>query len=302
MASFGVAAWCLLGSASALHAEPASSPAEYRSGSLAAFVDFGYGSSAVGDTLLGDLGAEFWGIQSLRGRALLLEWDTLFAARGGVLGNTHPYTPLVGARTQASFEAGARWAPERRWSFYTGAALAGDFSALTRPGTDIEALRTLNDSDGVGGRVASAAFRLDAGVSLLHGAQSLLVVGFFQEALDAPGAYVPGAAFAEGGVALRFDLAWSLDASLEALAGRTGAVADAALGTTDQTIVAGFSARVRKIFSSGMSIAVAGDYSREIEHRSYTGSAGSYDTASPPTFDATLFYAVPIGGPRGQEP
>src|SRR5271170_8159988 len=100
-------AWSLSGGASTLQASPPDPPRppaeaattpEYESGSLAAIVDFGYGSSAVGDTLLGDVGAESFGIRSFLGRALLAQWDTLFAARGGILGNEHPYTPLLGAR------------------------------------------------------------------------------------------------------------------------------------------------------------------------------------------------------------
>jgi len=307
-ASLCIAAWSLAGSASPLHAEPAAPPAEpramaeYQSSSLAAFVDFGYGASAVGDTLLGDLGAEHFGVQSFRGRALLLQWDALVAVRAGILGNTHPYTPLTGPRTLVSVEAGYRWLPERRWSFYTGAGLSGDFALLTRPGTDVTQLRTLNDMDGVGGRTADGAVRLDAGVSLLDGARSLLLVAFFQEGLRAPGIYTRGAAFAEGGVAARFDLAFRLTASLEALAGQTGAVADASLGSTDRTIYAGISAMVRRSFSHGMWVAAAGGYSRELDHRAYPGSGRSYDTASAPSFDARFFYAVPIGGPRGPKP
>ena len=189
----------------------------------------------------------------------------LFAARGGILGNEHPYTPLVGAGTSTSVEAGYRWHSERRWSFYTGVGAGGDFALMTRPGTNIVQLRTLNDMDGVGGRTADGAIRLDAGISLLDGPRSLLVVAFYQEALRAPGIYTPGAAFAEGGVAARFDLAWSLTASLAALGGRTGVTADASLGTTNRSIYAGISADVRKIFGNGMWIAVAGGYSREFE-------------------------------------
>src|SRR6185312_2680605 len=189
-------------------------------------------------------------------------WDTLFAARGGVLGNTHPYTPLVGARTQASFEAGARWVPQARWSFYTGAALAGDCSAMTRPGTDIVELRTLNDLDGVGGRVADATLRLDAGASMLDGARSLLLVAFVQGEARAPGIYTPGMGLGELGVAARFDLAWSVDAWIEAHAGRSGPVEEPSLGTIDQATVGSFSAQVRKLFSNGMWIAVAGGSSR----------------------------------------
>ena len=59
----------------------------------------------------------------------------------------------MGARALTSVEAGGRWLPKRRWSFYTGAGFSGDFSLMTRPGTDIVQLRTLNDVDGVGGRV-----------------------------------------------------------------------------------------------------------------------------------------------------
>jgi hypothetical protein len=204
----------------------------------------------------------------------------------------------VGPRTLASVEAGYRWFSERRWSIYTGAGLRGDFSFLTVPGKDVTQLRTVNGLDGVGGRTADGALRVDAGASLLDGARSLLVVAFFQEALRAPGIYTRGAAFAEGGVAARFDLANRLTAYLEALAGQTGTIVDAALGTTDRTTYAGFSGVVRYIFANGMWLAVTGGYSREFDHVVYSGSATAYDTATPPTFEARAFYAVPLpGGP-----
>ena len=154
----------------------------------------------------------------------------------------------------------------------------------------------------MGGRTAQAAVRVDAGVSLLDGARSLLVVGFFQEALRAPGYLRPRRGVRRGRRrrALRSRVEPRRLAGGARRAHRPGA--DASLGTTDQAAYAGISASVRKIFSSGMWIAVAGGYSREFDHLTYTGSAVSYDTASAPTFAATLFYAVPIGGPGGPRP
>jgi hypothetical protein len=287
LASLCVAAGSLAGFVRPLHAE------EYRSHSLDAIASLGYGASAVGRSLLGDLGAQFFGIQSFRDRALLVAWDTLFAVRGGVLGNEHPFTPLVGPRTLLSVASGYRWLPERHWSFYTGAGVSGDVALLTRPGTDIVQLRTVNRVDGVGGRTADSTVRADAGVSLLDGARSLLLVAFFQEALTAPGFYTRGTAFREGGIAARFDLAYSLMASVEVRAGQTGTIPDAALGLTDKTTMAGFFGVVRKKFGRWTWLAVTGGYSREFVRVAFAGNI--YRTATPPTSEARLFYAVPLG-------
>jgi hypothetical protein len=121
-------------------------------------------------------------------------------------------------------------------------------------------------------------------------------------ALRAPGIYTRGAVFSEGGVAARFDLANSFTAYLEALAGQTDASAGAALGVTDRTTIAGFSGVVRKTFGNGMWLAVTGGYHREFDHVVYSGSGAAYDTASPPTFEARLFYAVPLGILGGSTP
>lgn len=268
---------------------------EYRSVSRGAVADFGYGSSAVGDSLLGELGAQSVGIQSFRDHALLVQWDGLLAARGGILGNTHPYTELVGGHVVASAEAGRRWQPRARWSVYTGAGLAGDLSLMTNPGTSYGDLDTLNDLDGVGGLSARGALRVDGGASLLDGPRSLLLVAVLQEALRASGIYTPGVAFTQAGLAVRWDVARRLTVSLEGLAGWSPATKQAALDTTDQKTELGTAAVVRKIFTNGMWLAATSALSREFDHRVYAASATAYDTANAPTFTVTLLYGIPLG-------
>jgi hypothetical protein len=277
--------------------------AEYRSVSLGPILDFGFGSSAVGQSLLGDLGGQYVGIQSFRGRRLLVQWDTLLAARGGILGNTLPYTPLAGARTLASVEAGYRWHHRRELSLYTGGRLGGELAILTRPGTAITDLDRLNDMAGVGGVVARGLVRADVGLSLLRGHHSVLLVAFFQEGLRAPWGHTPGAAFAEGGIAARYDLSRTLTATVEALGGAGPKSTTPALDTTDQTAYVELSALVRGIFRNGMWLAASGSYGREFDHRVYQASGRVFDTLSAPSFSIALAYGVEVdprrrkGGP-----
>ena len=73
---------------------PSPSP-EYRNVQLGAVADFQFSSSSSGIALLGEGGAEYVGIQTFRDRRLVVQWDTLLAIRGGIIGNT-------GARRRSS--------------------------------------------------------------------------------------------------------------------------------------------------------------------------------------------------------
>jgi hypothetical protein len=284
-------------SASAQSLAPATD-VEYRSVSVGPILDFGYGSSAVGQSLLGDLGGQYLGIQSFRGRRLLVQWDASLAARGGILGNTLPYTPLAGVHTAAMAEAGYRWQPTRALSLYTGGRLDGELAILTRPGTALSDLDRLNDMAGVGGVVARLAPRADIGLSLLRGLHSVLLVAFFQESLRAPWGHTPGAAFAEGGVMARYDLSRTLTAILEALGGAAPKSSTPALDTTDQTAHVEVSALVRGIFRNGMWLAVSGGFGRDFDHRVYQASGRAYDTANAPSFSVALAYGVEVDPQR----
>ena len=290
----GAAAATQAAEATAVRATAAAAPApgEFQTVLFGPVVDVALGSAAVGDSLLGDLGGEYLGLQSLRDRRWLLQWDTLVAARGGTLANTHPFTGLLGLRTAASAELGHRWLRRGALALYAGGRLDGELSVLTRPGTPIDRLDTINSVDGVGGVVGSGAVRVDVGLSELDTARSLLIVGFFQEALRAPGIVTPGGAFAEGGVSARFDLTRRLTAWLEALAGQSTPRTDAALGTRDQTTVIEVAGAVRAIFRRNMWLTASGSIGQELDRRTYQGSAAVYRTASPPSLQGTLAYGM----------
>jgi hypothetical protein len=286
---------------------PASAPGgpEYQNVWLGAIADFGYGSSMVGDSLLGELGGQFTGIQSFRDRALLVQWNGLLAARGGILGNTKPYTELIGGHAVASAEAGYRWRRGRRWSPYTGANLNGDLTLLDHPGTSFGQLNTLNDLDGVGGFNSHGAVRVDAGASWLAGAHSLLLVAFFQETVRAAGVYTPGITFSELGLAARWDVARRLTLSLEGLAGRAPSTTQPSLATIDQKTDVALSAVARKLFANGMWLGATSSLGRQMDHRAYPASGTTYDSADAWTFEVTVFYGFPLGpwkAPAGQRP
>ncbi len=272
----------------------ATAPTEFDSISLGAVVGFGVGSSAIGVSLLGDLGAEFVGVRSFRQTRWLVQWDGLISARGGIVGNTLPYIGLAGIHTLASAAGGYRWMYMHRWSLYTGVKVTGDFSLLVPPGGPYSDLKTLNDIDSVGGLTARGALRFDVGVSFIDGRRSLLLVGFFQEALQAPGVYAPAASFSEGGLEARFDVAHKLTIELNGLAGRTPVMTQAALQTADQATYAEVSGQVRKIFVNGMWLTLSGSFSRQFDRRTYQGSAIVYDTANAPAFGFVLLYGISL--------
>ena len=261
---------------------------------MGAALDFAFGSSAAGESLLGDLGGEYTGVRTFRRRAWLLAWDALVAARGGILGNTHPYTGLAGMRLSGYAEPGYRWLPERRVSPFTGVRAGGELIVLTQPGTSLSDLNRLNNVDGVAGVVAHGAFRIDVGVSLLDGARSLVVVGLFQETLRAPGIYSPGMTFTEGGLGARFDWSRRLTATFEVHAGQSPHRSDVALGTSVQTTRVELAALVRWIFSNGVWLDASGSYALEGDERTYQGSPQVYRTENPPSFSVALGCGVSL--------
>jgi hypothetical protein len=271
----------------ALIGTPARADPDPRHVSLGAVIGGGYGSSFAGQSLLFDVGVEIVGMRAFHHRAWLAQWDGVIAARGGILGNTIPYTGLAGLDTVAWGEIGHRWTPHRWISPYTGALIGGELSILTRPGTAVSDLDELNNLDGVGGLSVRGRFRLDVGMSLLDARRSFLLVGLFQEALVAPGIYTGGISFTEGGMAARFDLWHRLTASLEVLAGRSPGTAQPSLGTTVQTTHVEASALFRYLFRRVAWLALNGTLARDFDRRVYMGG-GVYST------EAAIAFAVNI--------
>jgi hypothetical protein len=272
---------------------PLEIPEDPRHVSLGAVVGGGYGSSAAGDSLLFDLGVQIVGMRSFHHRAWLAQWDGILAARGGLLGNTVPYTGLAGLDTSAWGELGYRWTRDRQLSAYTGAQVGGELSVLTRPGTAVGDLDALNNLDGVGGLTVRGRVRIDVGLSYLNWKRSLLVVGLFQEALQAPGVYGDGFSFTEGGVAARFDMWHRLTASLEVLAGRSPGTAQTGLNTSVQTTHVEFSALFRYLFRRVAWLALSGGIARDFDIRTYVGGR-SYRTANAPAFGVNLLVGISL--------
>ena len=275
-------------------AQPSGPALGFDSVSRGAVGDVGLGTSKVGDTLMGELGGEWLGLETLGAAGWLLQWDALAAAKGGYLAHAHPFTLLLGGHVAGWGELGYRFEPSAPWSLYAGARLGGDLQLMASPGVSLSALDTINNVDGVGGLNATGVARACFGTSFLDGTHSLLLVAFLQAALRGSQTNTPGAVFADGGVEARFDVAQRLTLSLDALWGTTGTSQDAALGRSDQTTHAGITASFRKIFANGMWLGVAAGLAQERDHAAYSGG-GSYDTANAPTFGLTLTYGFPLG-------
>lgn len=258
-----------------------------------ATADASLGATPVGDALMFELGAESAGLRSYGVSRWLFQWDALVAGRGGYLANEHPFFLLIGLHGRAWGELGIRLDAPRRWSPYVGARLGGDFLVMPHPGLSLWALDTVNSVDGVGGVVSRGIARVDAGLSLLDGSQSLLLTAFVQEALDAPETNTPGYAFTEGGVGARCDMARRLFASLEFAAGAAPPRTVAALGLSDRTWHAQITTTFWKVFGNGMWIGASAQAERKADDLVY--AAGStYRTADPPTLTLTLLYGLPL--------
>jgi hypothetical protein len=272
-----------------------SGEAELRTRDQGAVVGAGIGTSLVGDDLMVTLGAESLGLRSFGDHRWLLQWEALLALRGGYLANEHPFLPLAGGVARANGELGYRFAPARLWSGYLGARIDGELQAMASPGLSPSALNTINNSDGFGGITALGTVRIDGGASYLTAWRSLLLVAFIQEALRAPEIDAPGAAFLEGGLAARFDVAARLTAWVDAFWGKTPAAAHVALGFTDQTTHQEVDAGFRETFRNRLWLEAFVSLSQDTDHIVYGQSGTIYDTATAPTFSLTIALGIPFG-------
>jgi hypothetical protein len=270
-------------------------PARFESSVRGAFVDAAIGTSAVGDSLLLELGARTQGIRSLSARRWLFSWDLALALRAGYLANQHPYLSLAGAHAWAFAEAGYRFQPSERGSPYLGLRLADEGQLLSHPGSTPPSFRTYNNVDGVGGALARGALRLDVGASFLESERSLLAVLFLEEVLQAAQVNVPGRSLTQLGVLARYDSRLGPSASLEGAYGFAPAQDSPALGLRDRTTRLSGSASVRWEFRSRNWLGLQASLARESDRLSYAGSPQTYRTANAPEFSALVMFGLALG-------
>ncbi len=259
-----------------------------------ATADVGVATTPVGDTGMGELGGESEGLRSSADRRWVFAWDVLAALRAGWVVAQRPPLSFVGAHTLAWTELGVRALPSSDASPYVGARISGDAAVMPSPGLSLSALDTVSRVDGVGGIVARGLVRVDAGLSFLDRARSLIVVAFAEESFDAPGVYTPGLALTAGGLAVRFDVARSFLAEVEGAYGLSATRTDALRGLTDQTTRAAVSGDVRKIFENGMWLGLQATYARDTDHVAYAHGL-AYDTGSAPTIGLSISYGLSLG-------
>jgi len=258
-----------------------------------AVVHAGFAMTPVGDAIMGDLGGESAGLRSGDDRRWLLRWDVLLAMKGGPLGNQHPYLFLLGVRSLAWVAEGYRFMHASGWSPYAGGRLGGSLQLMGHPGLAGSDFDTINSVDGVGGVVAGATLRAEAGVSFIDDTRSLLLLAFLQEELQAPRTNTPGLAFTQGGLGARFDVTRSVIAELEGVWGVTANRTDALRGITDQTARIGVSGTFRKIFGNGMWLGATVLWMRDTDSVAYTNGL-TYGTANAPTLDMEIFFGVAL--------
>ncbi len=252
-----------------------------------------YTSAPVGIALMCELGGESAGLRSYADRGALFSWDVRLAAKGGYLGNQHPFLFLIGMHSIAWAEYGFRLTSQRTWSPYVGGRIGSELGLMGHPGLASSAFDTINSVDGIGGVVATGRLRLDAGVSMLDRTRSLLLVAFAQEELQAPRTNTPSLDFTQVGLGARFDVAGSLIAELDGVWGVTPTRSDPLRGISDQTTRLGFSASFRKIFGNGMWLGATLLWMRDTDTVAYDRGL-TYDTVNPATFEIELFFGVPL--------
>ncbi|HUK62512.1 MAG TPA: hypothetical protein VLV15_04235, partial [Dongiaceae bacterium] len=184
------------------------------------------GTSTAGYDLAGDLGLQSFRLTSYD-RTYLLGWDLQLALRAGGLANTHTNQFFIGGTGQGVVDLHHRLRPQSHWSPVVGAGVGAGLLVLGTPGTPLNRLSTINSVDGYGGVVPTGSARLGVGLSWLKGQRAFLVELLFQEFLRGAQVVAPFAAFSEGGVSARVDLAGSFSAIVEAFYGVTP---DAGLG------------------------------------------------------------------------
>jgi hypothetical protein len=258
-----------------------------------AFLGAGFGASAVGDALMGELGGESAGLRSFAERRTLLAWDVRLAAKGGYLGNQHPFLFLLGVHSTAWVEYGVRFTHHGAWSPYVGGRLGSELQLMGHPGLAGSAFDTINSVDGVGGVVAGGTLRVDAGASLLDETRSLLLLAFAQEQLQAPRTNTPGLAFTQGGLGARFDIAGSVIAELDGVWGVAATREDPLRGLHDQKARLGVSGSFRKIFANGMWLGATLLWMHDTDTVAYDGGL-TYGTGDAPTVDFEVFFGVPL--------
>jgi hypothetical protein len=251
------------------------------------------GTSAAGDSLMGELGAEWAGLQSDRPGRWMVDWDLRAAFRAGALANSLQPLSLFGGHFSAWGGIGLRTSPAGPWSPYVGGHLGGDLLVMVHPGLPSSALNTLNNMDGVGGVVASGVVGLELGTSMLERSHSLRIVAIVQESLHTSGTYTPGFAFTDVGVGVRFDVAQSLSTSVDVVVGAAPTRSNAALGYTDQTLHGRVDFGLRKAFHNGMWLRVGLTAERYVDQITYTPGT-SYTTADAFTFSLVTSFGFPL--------
>ena len=286
------AALLVLACASAASADDESEP-RFDNRLQGAVLGASFTTAPVGIALMGELGGESAGLRSYADRGALFSWDVRVAAKGGYLGNQHPFLFLIGMHSIAWAAYGFRFASKSVWSPYLGGRVGSELGLMAHPGLSGSAFDTINSVDGVGGVIAVGRLRLDAGVSMLDRTRSLLLVAFAQEELQAPRTNTPSLAFGQAGLGARFDVAGSIIAELDGVWGVTPTRYDALRGIEDQTTRLGFSGSFRKIFGNGMWLGATLLWMRDTDTVAYANGL-TYDTANPATLEAELFFGVPL--------
>lgn len=252
-----------------------------------------FGTRAVGDTLMGELGGESAGLRSFADRRTLLAWDVRLALKGGYLGNQHPFLFLLGVHSIAWAEYGVRFASQSVWSPYLGGRIGSELQLMAHPGLSGSAFDTINSVDGVGGVAATGTLRVDAGASMLDRVRSLLLVAFAQEELQAPRTNTPSLAFTEGGLGARLDIARTLVAEVDGVWGVTPDRSDVLRGLQDRTTRVGVSGSLEILFGRGMWLGATALWMRDSDTVAYSNGL-TYGTENAPTFEFELFFGMPL--------
>jgi hypothetical protein len=270
---------------------------EYRHTSLGPFLSAEIGTSTAGYQLTGQLGFQAFGLTSSE-RKYLVIWDADVAFRPGGLARTHTNELFLGGEGEAAVSLHHRVNSKLTdtWCPIVGVGAGAGLLVDGTPGVPLSQLDTINSVDGYGGIVPYGTLRIAAGLSWLKTRHAFLIELVGQELLRGSGVVAPFAAFSEGGISARYDIAGDLTAIVEGFYGVTPDNGYPGLRAHYQARRLSLDVTARKTFANRWWAGAFFGLSQEGAVVTYEEQKTSFTVTNAPTFRFGLKVGMPLGG------
>ncbi|MFT3837262.1 MAG: hypothetical protein QM723_09735 [Myxococcaceae bacterium] len=270
---------------------------EFRHTSLGPFLSAEIGTSTAGYQLTGNLGFQVFGLTSTE-RKYLLIWDAQVAFRPGGLARTHTNELFLGGEGDGTVSLHHRVSSKLTdtWCPVVGVGAGAGLLVAGTPGTPLSQLDTINSVDGYGGIVPYGTLRIAAGFSWLKSRHAFLIEAVGQELLRGSGVVAPFAAFSEGGLSARYDIAGSLSLIGEAFYGVTPENGYQGLHAHYQSRRLSLDLKARKTFANRWWAGAFFGLSQEGASVTYEQQKTTFTVNNAPVFRFGLSVGLPLGG------